>query len=39
MLWLGSMRHRKDAIFNLQISDDPIYVLGVHFRPGANVES
>ena len=23
MLWLGSMRHRKDSICNLQISDDP----------------
>jgi len=26
-----SMRHKKDAICNLQISDDPVYVLGVHF--------
>ena len=25
------MRHRKDAICNLQISDDPVYELGVHF--------
>ena len=31
MLWLGSMRHRKDAICNLRISDDPVYALGVHF--------
>ena len=31
MLWLGSMRHRKDAICNFQISDDPVYALGVHF--------
>ena len=31
MLWLGSMRHRKDAICNLQISYDPVYALGVHF--------
>ena len=30
MLWLGYMRHRKDAICNLQISDDPVYALGVH---------
>ena len=30
MLWLGSLRHRKDAIFNLQISDELVYVLGVH---------
>ncbi|KAL9965225.1 hypothetical protein ACROYT_G028996 [Oculina patagonica] len=32
MLWLGSLRHRKDAIFNLQISDEPVYALGVHFN-------
>ena len=25
------MRHKKDAICNLQISHDPVYVLGVHF--------
>ena len=25
------MRHRKDAIFNLKISDEPVYALGVHF--------
>ena len=31
MLWLGSTRHRKDAICNLQITDDPVYALGVHF--------
>ena len=31
MLWLGSMRHRKDALFNLQINDEPVYALGVHF--------
>ena len=31
MLWLGSMRHWKDAICNLQINDDPVYALGVHF--------
>ena len=31
MLWLGSMRYRKDAICNLKISDDPVYALGVHF--------
>ena len=27
MLWLGSMRHRKDALFNLQISDELVYAL------------
>ena len=31
MLWLGSLRHRKDAIFNLQISDEQVYALGEHF--------
>ena len=31
MLWLGSMRHRRDAVCNIQISDDPVYALGVHF--------
>ena len=31
MLWLGSLRHRKDTICNLQLSDDPVYALGVHF--------
>ena len=30
VLWLGSLRHRKDTIFNLQISDEPVYALGVH---------
>jgi len=30
MLWLGSMCHRKNTICNLQISDDPVYALGVH---------
>ena len=31
MLWLGSMHHRKDTILDLQMSGEPIYVLGVHF--------
>ena len=31
MLWLGSLRHRKDPILNLQISSEPVYALGVHF--------
>ena len=31
MLWLGSMRHRRDTICNLHISDNPVYALGVHF--------
>ena len=31
MLWLGSMRHRKDTILDLQMSGEPVYVLGVHF--------
>ena len=31
MLWLGSLSHRKDAIFNLRLSHEPVYALGVHF--------
>ena len=31
MLWLGSLRHRKDALLNLRLSEEPIYALGVHF--------
>ena len=31
MPWLGSMHHRRDAVCNLQISDDPVCALGVHF--------
>ena len=31
MLWLSSLRHRKDPILNLQISSEPVYALGVHF--------
>jgi len=31
LLWLGSMHHRKDTICNFQISDDPVYMLCVHF--------
>ena len=31
LLWLGSWRHRKDKISNLQISEEPVYALGVHF--------
>ena len=31
MLWLGSMRHRKDTILDLQMSSEPVYALGVHF--------
>ena len=29
LLWLGSWRHRKDKILNLQISEEPVYALGV----------
>ena len=29
--WLGSWRHRKDKNLNLQISEEPVYGLGVHF--------
>ena len=28
MLWLCSMRHRKDKILNLQMTDEPVYALG-----------
>ena len=31
MLWFAYMRHTKDVICNLQISDNPVYALGVHF--------
>ena len=31
LLWLGSWRHRKDKISNLQTSEEPVYALGVHF--------
>ena len=31
MLWLGSMRNRKDTIHDLQLSGEPVYALGVHF--------
>ena len=31
MLWLGSLSHPKDAIFNLRLSREPEYALGVHF--------
>ena len=29
MLWLGSVRHRKDSILDLQTSGEPVYALGV----------
>ena len=31
ILWLGSMRNRKDTILDLQMSGEPVYALGVHF--------
>ena len=31
MLWLGSVRHRKDSILDLQMSGEPVNTLGVHF--------
>ena len=31
MLWLGSMRYRKDTILDLQMSGEPVYALWVHF--------
>ena len=32
MLWLDSMRNRKDTILDLQIPSEPVYALGVHFH-------
>ena len=34
MLWLGSMRHRKDIILDLQMSGEPVHALRVHFTYG-----
>ena len=31
MIWLGSIRHRKDTILNLQMRSEPVHALGVHF--------
>ena len=31
LLWLGSLRHRKDTLLNVRLSEEPIYALGVHF--------
>ena len=31
VLWLGSLRQRKDSILNLKLSDEPVYALGVYF--------
>ena len=31
LLWLGSLRQRKDSILNLKLSDEPVYALGVYF--------
>ena len=31
ILWLGLLTHRKDAIFDLQLSHKPVYALGVYF--------
>ena len=31
MLWLGSLRQRKDSILNLKLSDGTVYALGVYF--------
>lgn len=31
LLWLGSLRHRKDTLLNLRVSEESIYALGVHF--------
>lgn len=31
LLWLGSSRHRKDKILNLNLSDETTYALGMYF--------
>lgn len=31
MLWLDSMKHRKDGVLDLQIKDEPVYALGTYF--------
>ena len=31
ILWLGSLRQRKDSILNLKLSDESVYALGVYF--------
>ena len=31
LLWLGSLRHRKDSVLSLKRSDEPIYALGEYF--------
>ena len=32
LLWLDSWRYRKGKILNSQISEEPVYALGVHLR-------
>ena len=39
MLWLGSMRHRKDGSLDIQIRDEPVYALGTHFSYDDNLSS
>ena len=31
ILWLGSLRQRKDSTLNLKLSDETVYALGVYF--------
>ena len=31
LLWLGSLRHRKDTFQSLRMNEEPIYALGVYF--------
>ena len=31
ILWLGSLRQRKDSILKLKLSDETVYALGVYF--------
>ena len=37
LLWLGSLRHRKDTFQNLRMNEEPIYALGVYFSYDENL--
>ena len=36
LLWLGSLRSRKDTLLDLRLSEEPIYALGVYFAAKKN---
>ena len=31
LLWLGSLRHQKDTLLNLRLSEETTYALRIHF--------